>query len=501
MNLGKQSGFTLIETMIGAGLVGVLLSAGLMWQGRLTQERIRENVAAMLSEKKAHYLNLIDNDAAWAQTESLNGPASHLGCIGSTGCLGLTAPSTFSIYDATGATVFDSSAGGLNLDGSTCSSSCAIEFQLSWTPSCAAADTGCRFPLVQIKGTFSSKILPGTINLAKYGFQISRSSFTTTACKGALPSCGGDIVVCESSGWACAPARSTTCSGPVSWNDEKTAFGPCTATISSPVLHNVGSPSIPATSAGLTGNATFLCIPGEPNNGFIVQTGATCSSAPINGLCGGASGGTFVDATAATAAGLCSAGTLSAPLTGGGPWTWACNGLTGGTNASCSATATSTLPLVACYAYDIWENIGTGCTEVSPVTQLVGGGGYIGASNTSGFPASMVSSCKGSCKICYTISKWWPIFAPDGGACASVSGPVTQPTCQYSPAPSAPFATKALCDADLAAQYTTMYGSPTPHICSTVYEHNGSIGFGPALCGGSCTLSGATWTSSPLKCQ
>jgi hypothetical protein len=54
---------------------------------------------------------------------------------------------------------------------------------------------------------------------------------------------------------------------------------------------------------------------------------------PVNGVCGSSNGGVL---TSAPTDNLCSAGTPSA-VTGSGPWSWSCNGLYGGTNASCSA--------------------------------------------------------------------------------------------------------------------------------------------------------------------
>ena len=59
----------------------------------------------------------------------------------------------------------------------------------------------------------------------------------------------------------------------------------------------------------------------------------------INGECGPADGGTFPSAPTTN---LCSAGTPSA-VTGSGPWTWTCEGLNGGSDASCSANLAGTI--------------------------------------------------------------------------------------------------------------------------------------------------------------
>ena len=65
-----------------------------------------------------------------------------------------------------------------------------------------------------------------------------------------------------------------------------------------------------------------------------VATVATLGTA-VNGTCGTANLGTFAVAPSGVA--LCSAGTPST-LTGTGPWSWTCQGLNGGSNASCSAS-------------------------------------------------------------------------------------------------------------------------------------------------------------------
>ena len=53
----------------------------------------------------------------------------------------------------------------------------------------------------------------------------------------------------------------------------------------------------------------------------------------VNGACGSANNQTF---TVAPTSNLCSSGTATA-LSGTGPWTWSCNGSSGGSNSACSA--------------------------------------------------------------------------------------------------------------------------------------------------------------------
>ncbi|MGA9977890.1 MAG: Ig-like domain-containing protein [Candidatus Sulfotelmatobacter sp.] len=78
----------------------------------------------------------------------------------------------------------------------------------------------------------------------------------------------------------------------------------------------------------------------------ILATFTTGTTAAVNGACGTANGGTFTSVQAAISGNLCSKGSASGE-TNNGTMSWTCNGLYGGTNASCSATIT---PAQACLA-------------------------------------------------------------------------------------------------------------------------------------------------------
>jgi hypothetical protein len=87
----------------------------------------------------------------------------------------------------------------------------------------------------------------------------------------------------------------------------------------------------------------------------------------VNGACGISNGGTF---TSAPTTNLCTAGTPSA-VSGTGPWSWICQGLNGGTDASCSAVPIGT-PIFGDIPSDYWayyyieaifnEGITAGCS-------------------------------------------------------------------------------------------------------------------------------------------
>ena len=63
---------------------------------------------------------------------------------------------------------------------------------------------------------------------------------------------------------------------------------------------------------------------------------APLQTAAVNGACGTANGQTL---GAAPVTGLCAAGTATG-VSGTGPWTWVCDGLNGGTTATCEALKT-----------------------------------------------------------------------------------------------------------------------------------------------------------------
>ena len=80
------------------------------------------------------------------------------------------------------------------------------------------------------------------------------------------------------------------------------------------------------------------------NTGQVTATFTTGTPAPVDGVCGSASGGSFL--TAPPAGALCAAGSASA-ITNPGAWSWSCNGQYGGQTASCSAQV-STVGAPAC---------------------------------------------------------------------------------------------------------------------------------------------------------
>ncbi len=96
-------------------------------------------------------------------------------------------------------------------------------------------------------------------------------------------------------------------------------------------------------AVGMSGTGQYVVIGSiikeiYTSSDYGTGSNASCSANLItNGICGSSNGGSFPSAPTTN---LCSAGTASA-VSGSGPWTWTCNGINGGTTASCSASLSS----------------------------------------------------------------------------------------------------------------------------------------------------------------
>ncbi len=116
---------------------------------------------------------------------------------------------------------------------------------------------------------------------------------------------------CEAGSYCNASGKcNTTCATP-----------PCPVNTTTPANSNCGPRYCPVLNS-CTGTI------GTPSSSV-----ACTSVPPVNGLCGTANGTTVGSAPTLN---LCSVGTTSA-VTGTGPWSWACLGSSGGTDAPCSA--------------------------------------------------------------------------------------------------------------------------------------------------------------------
>ncbi len=88
------------------------------------------------------------------------------------------------------------------------------------------------------------------------------------------------------------------------------------------------TPAFPTQGSSVTWSCSG--INGGSNSGTCT---ASRNLAPVNGICGPSNGSNFYSAPSSN---LCAAGSATG-VSGSGPWTWSCNGLNGGSAASCSA--------------------------------------------------------------------------------------------------------------------------------------------------------------------
>ena len=125
-----------------------------------------------------------------------------------------------------------------------------------------------------------------------------------------------------------------------------------------------------ATSVSGSGPWTWSCT------GLNTGTTASCSTGalPVNGACGSSNGANL---SSAPSTNLCSTGTATS-VSGSGPWTWGCNGSSGGTSTSSTACSANLIAIVngACGAannhYRSSTPTGTDACTAGTITGMAG---------------------------------------------------------------------------------------------------------------------------------
>jgi parallel beta-helix repeat protein len=127
-------------------------------------------------------------------------------------------------------------------------------------------------------------------------------------------------------------------------------------------------------------------------------------SGPVNGICGTANGGTF---DTAPVSGLCGSGTPSA-VTGTAPWNWTCQGISGGTDAQCSAGINH---------YTLTVNkTGSGNGDVTPES---GSFNWVGSTGTGSWPYNSPVILTASHDSLSTFGGWSGACIPSGVTCTA----------------------------------------------------------------------------------
>jgi len=165
---------------------------------------------------------------------------------------------------------------------------------------------------------------------SSYGSDTQCASGTSTNTN--FPAAGGSV------SWVCNGAYGGSNSGTCSaYRSIEVINGVCGSS-------NGGTfSSAPTTNLCSVGNASGVTTNSTTYTWTCAGSGggstASCSATrTVNGACGTANGhGYYATSEIDTAAEQCSAGTFTSFTDNGSSWSWACNGINGGTNANCSA--------------------------------------------------------------------------------------------------------------------------------------------------------------------
>ncbi len=158
----------------------------------------------------------------------------------------------------------------------------------------------------------------------------------------------------------------------------------------SPLICTVNSSSglVTVSASAVAGNACIIAANKAGDAAFNsapqVQQSITIV-APVNGVCGGAQG--VLTLVAPAAGSLCAAGTASAVTAGASAFTWMCNGLNSGTNASCSAPR----------AYTVTPSLASADGSISPSTPQVVAAGATQAFTITPNAGFAISGVSGTC--------------------------------------------------------------------------------------------------------
>lgn len=239
---------------------------------------------------------------------------------------------------------------------------------------------------------------------------------------GSPGACSSGSVSGDNGATACGTTRTWTCNGSGGGSNANcsNANPACAVNGACGSSNGVGTMSAPSSNLCSSGSATAVSGTGPWTwncNGANGGTNASCS-APLlqNGVCGSANG---VGVTSAPSSNLCSTGTATA-VSGSGPWSWNCNGVNGGTNASCSA------PL-----------------RVNAVCGSANGVGTYSAPSTGLCSSGTASAVSGSGPFTWTCA------GSNGGTNASCSAPLRQ---------------NGVCGSSNGANF---YAPPSTNLCST----------------------------------
>ena len=170
----KESGFSLLELILTAGLSSFIFIGSSVFVGQTLSLSIKQKSQVDLMDFKRIALSHLNNDLAFKETSD----SSEFSCLATNTC---TASQSFNIKTAYGSTHYDSTSPtqGLNENGVICdsypSADCSIRLEVSFTDVCSSCDT----KLIRINGELVASDLAteiiGNTNLKKFSFEILKN--------------------------------------------------------------------------------------------------------------------------------------------------------------------------------------------------------------------------------------------------------------------------------------------------------------------------------------
>ncbi len=245
---------------------------------------------------------------------------------------------------------------------------------------------------------YHSFSVPGGTNGGSLTFSLKNngkllgSSIATSSCLGGTVWDGSKCV-----SPSCPPGAVALASGVIDVDGTVTAAAP--AGFSGGIFSSSNTNNATVSGSVVTGKvASTVTISGSGWNNSNGATSCnlsgdtlTVTNAPVNGQCDNRSNGQTL--ASKPVSNLCLSGDdTPTPVAGSGPWTWSCNGLNGGTNASCSAQK-------AIITHAVTATHGTGGT-ISPSSRIVNDGltttFTITPTPNSDYVISSVAGCGGT---------------------------------------------------------------------------------------------------------
>ena len=180
-----EQGSAILATLALTTMMGLFVMSALAMASIINTNRVGSSLTFVLSLISSNTRATLNNEGAWQQTLQ-NPNNSSLICLRTHATCPITG-GTFSLYDAAGKIMYDSidPKSGFTQAGSPCTSfgtsgneNCLYRVELTWRPNCGS---DCKDPneIILVTKFLRSKKAPGTINVKKYDFEVTRRNLSS----------------------------------------------------------------------------------------------------------------------------------------------------------------------------------------------------------------------------------------------------------------------------------------------------------------------------------